>query len=311
MPRSRPSPVAWLFWIGLALAGPSSAGLVLAGQRAGGTGALVAADRGAAAVLVVAAIGWSALLVALALFVFLPTRSPEQAARTAASYRTMLAMLAIAAIPGNGIGLAYVLLTGRPDGGRGLSAGTLNVAIFALELSLLAVLYFRIVRPGVLSWRALGFTGEKLGSHALVGLATGAGLIVMLVLEQLILRALGVEQTQAQTYEGIRGAPPWQFVVLFVGAALLAPIAEEAFFRGYVFGVCLGHKGAWRAYLFSAGLFAAVHFNLPALLPIFTIGLGFAFVYARTRSLVPSIVAHGLNNGLAMSVLFFGPALAA
>jgi membrane protease YdiL (CAAX protease family) len=95
----------------------------------------------------------------------------------------------------------------------------------------------------------------------------------------------------------------WLF--LFLGA-VTAPIAEEVFFRGFLFGmfwragrICLG-------ILFTSLLFAAAHisdaYNTPALL---LIGICLAWLYYRTRSLVAPIVAHVLNNGIGISLLFF------
>jgi membrane protease YdiL (CAAX protease family) len=48
-----------------------------------------------------------------------------------------------------------------------------------------------------------------------------------------------------------------------------------------------------------------VHLNLPALLPIFVVGLFLAFLYHRTGSVFPGIVAHAFNNTIAFIVLYF------
>jgi membrane protease YdiL (CAAX protease family) len=220
----------------------------------------------------------------------------------------MLAMLAVAAIPGNLIGLASTLAF-RPVSAGGPTAATLVVSITALELALFGVLYLRIIRPGVLTWQDIGLTSDRAGRYLALGVAVAFALLTVVGILSASLRAVGIQQTQLRLYEGIRGAPLWQYYLLLAAGSGLAPLAEESFFRGYVFTACWREKGHWQAYLFSAALFAAAHFNLPALLPIFVLGLGFAFVRARTGSLVPTMMAHALNNALALSVIYFAPTL--
>ncbi len=73
---------------------------------------------------------------------------------------------------------------------------------------------------------------------------------------------------------------PWLVVVAIV---ILAPIAEEVFFRGVVFNAWLREAGRRWAFIGSAALFAAIHLSLVSLLPIFLLGLALAWVYERTR----------------------------
>jgi membrane protease YdiL (CAAX protease family) len=306
-----------LSWPRLSLA----ASLVLGGLVVGGvatvalrleTGAgslgAIGATKPPLLLAVAAAAGWLAFLTGTVLYVVLPSLSPVTAREDYASFRTMVACLIVAAIPANLLVLAYALLTrGSSAAPRTPSPGLLVLSVIALELSLLGVVYLRLIYPGVLRWRDLGLTSEAVPSRALVGIAVAFGTLVLVAGVQLVLRSAGVEQNQAELYIGIRGAPLWQFLVLLVGGSVLAPLAEETFFRGYVFGFCLRTRGPWLAYAFSAALFAAAHFNLPSIGPIFVIGLWFAYVYSQTGSLIPCIVAHGVNNAVALSVLYFGP----
>jgi len=306
---SKLSTATWLILAGLALAVPSGvAAALLAGSPPGIRSVIASADPTVAALRAVVGLGVLTFLVGLVLYVVVPSLTPAAAARSYASYRTMLTMLAVAAIPANLISLVYLVLA-RPGPSAGPTPGTLIVSIAALELALLGVLYLRIIGPGVLTWQDLGLTFRHAGRDVLLGLGTALALILVVGILEAALRAVGVEQTQSRLYEGIRGAPLWQYVLLLAGGAVLAPLAEESFFRGYVFTACLREKGPWQAYLFSAGLFAVAHLNLPALLPIFVLGLGFAFVKARTGSLLPTMVAHALNNTMALSVLYFSPSL--
>jgi uncharacterized protein len=174
-----------------------------------------------------------------------------------------------------------------------------------LDLVLVAVVYLRVVRPGLITWRAMGLSRDRLASGLRLGLAAAPLLFLLLLLVQLLLRAFGVQQTQLEQLQGLRSATGWQYVLVAVVAAVVAPIAEEIYFRGYVFRAYLEQKGPVPAYLFSSALFALVHLNPQALVPIFVMSLGLAFLYHRTGSIIPGIAAHGFNNGLAFAALYF------
>ena len=50
------------------------------------------------------------------------------------------------------------------------------------------------------------------------------------------------------------------------------------------------------AMLLSAAAFSLAHLDIGAILPLFALGCVFAFVVEKTKSIVPSIIAHGLWN---------------
>ncbi len=94
-----------------------------------------------------------------------------------------------------------------------------------------------------------------------------------------------------------------QFVPLAIAVVLIAPIFEELFFRGYILEAMRRRSGRTAAYLFSAALFAIVHYQLQALVPIFITGCVFAHIVFQTKHIGGAMVAHAVNNGLAFLVL--------
>ncbi len=100
----------------------------------------------------------------------------------------------------------------------------------------------------------------------------------------------------------------WGTVQLCVAAGVLAPLAEELFFRGLLLGALWSTTGrAWLSILLSAAIFGAVHFAVPqSVLPLMTMGVVFGFVRLRTRSLAACVIAHAAFNGytLAKALLF-------
>ncbi len=85
-------------------------------------------------------------------------------------------------------------------------------------------------------------------------------------------------------------------LLLFIPVVLVAPIAEETFFRGLVLGGYLGRYSATKAVWVSALLFAAFHLNPWQAVIALPLGLAFAWLVLRTRSILPGMFAHAVVN---------------
>ena len=83
--------------------------------------------------------------------------------------------------------------------------------------------------------------------------------------------------------------------VLLALAVIAAPLAEEFIFRGLVFGGLRRSMGLAPSMVLSAALFAVVH-PAASMVPVFVLGLGTAFVYDRTRSLLAPVLMHAVYN---------------
>jgi CAAX protease family protein len=149
----------------------------------------------------------------------------------------------------------------------------------------------------------------------LIGLGLGLGVIVLIgnVILGYLFSQMGIEQNQAAQYPLFQGDYAGQ-VLFLIGAAILAPIGEETLFRGYIFNAIrqtfqTKRWGVALAYLLSAFGFMIAH-SLSAtegliglLIPTFLMGLVLAWAMHRTGSLLPGIIAHALNNSVALAVL--------
>lgn len=87
-------------------------------------------------------------------------------------------------------------------------------------------------------------------------------------------------------------------------AAVVAPIAEETFFRGFLFAALRRDYPFWAAAACSALIFAAGHMVPGAIFPLYVLGFLLAWLRERTGSLWPSIAMHMLNNGLYFAAHF-------
>ncbi len=92
--------------------------------------------------------------------------------------------------------------------------------------------------------------------------------------------------------------PVWIVVALWLGAVLVAPLAEELFFRGIVQTFLVGliqHR--WAAVALTSLTFGLVHFQQVHAIPaLVVLGILIGYSYERTGSLLPPVVIHAVFN---------------
>jgi CAAX amino terminal protease family. len=86
---------------------------------------------------------------------------------------------------------------------------------------------------------------------------------------------------------------------------LLAPLAEELAFRGMLYGWLAGRWSNLAAFVLSSLAFALAHAELLHILLVLPLGFWFGYLRWRTGSLVPTIVAHMINNTIAVAAAAF------
>jgi membrane protease YdiL (CAAX protease family) len=86
-------------------------------------------------------------------------------------------------------------------------------------------------------------------------------------------------------------------LLFLVGYVVVAPVAEELVFRGYLMNLWIDRWGVWAALIASSLVFAAFHFERA----VFAAPLGFiyALAYLKYDSLWPAILLHAGYNLLA------------
>ena len=170
-----------------------------------------------------------------------------------------------------------------------------------LDVLMLAIVWNLTVRKYRVRWRTLGF--KSLGGRAFVAAwaVVGAGLVISVVYGAVV-SLLKLDALKSPPLPPIFSAGGWSWVLGGVLVLVMAPIAEETFFRGFVFTGISQRFGFWWGAGISAILFAVAHAQLGALIPVFVLGLFLAWLYSRTQSLWSCILAHFLYNGLVLAV---------
>jgi membrane protease YdiL (CAAX protease family) len=198
--------------------------------------------------------------------------------------------------------LAWVLLfvlVGAIGQRLGWSIDPSIVILISTTLLLIPVWYFS-VRKYQISWADLGIRSFQ---PTIVGL--GCGLMVLSLLFNLVYAAiLGLFGLQIQPDIGVMFNNTNFPIILLIGGAVIAPFVEEIFFRGFVFPG-LRKRWDWRiAAVISAGLFALAHVIPTSFVPIFILGLIFAFLYQISGSIWPSVLMHVLTNSVALAAAY-------
>jgi membrane protease YdiL (CAAX protease family) len=113
-----------------------------------------------------------------------------------------------------------------------------------------------------------------------------------------------MDNPQRDIIAGIAHHHWFNYVAVFLVAAVIAPIAEEIVFRGFFYRLLRKRLPTWAAVPISAAVFAVLH-GIPVLIPmLFYLGVVFALVVEHTRSLYCSIILHAVQNAISLLVLF-------
>lgn len=103
----------------------------------------------------------------------------------------------------------------------------------------------------------------------------------------------------------IHDGEPWQRILCLLFAAGFAPLFEEIFFRGAFQGSLRTRFRFLSSALISALVFAALHpqgvFAIPSLAAM---GFGFSLLRELRDSLVAPMIAHAINNGILVLILW-------
>jgi membrane protease YdiL (CAAX protease family) len=214
----------------------------------------------------------------------------------------ILALVALVFIIGIGASLPFGDDVAALLGGRTPSLlGTL-VILTSTQLALLLVAWLFVGLPNALAGLPR-WTGRAPARDAAIAVGIGVvswiGGSVLAALIAMALEASGMEPEPQAAEQALQAIDPWLVVVPIV---VLAPIAEEIFFRGVVLNALLREAGARWATFGSATLFAIVHASVIAFVPILLLGVVLAWVARRTRGLLAPMIVHATFNGISVLV---------
>ena len=172
-----------------------------------------------------------------------------------------------------------------------------------------SALYFTTIR-GVMGRAEFGYRRIRWRTGAGAVLLAGIGYYVVTLLYSAAFHIHGTDRLPSDL--GVRRST-WAAIGTAVFVCAAAPMAEEFFFRGFLFGVLrrmrveLGGRdlGPWVAAAVVGLMFGLAHFDSaqPAfLIPLGFLGFVLCIVRWRTGSLYPCMALHAINNCIALGV---------
>jgi membrane protease YdiL (CAAX protease family) len=185
-----------------------------------------------------------------------------------------------------------------------------------LGVALQSVVFFGLVRltivgQGVLTWREMGWVGDR--ATALRALAGGAVFAGPVILVTAVIASLAVELAGATPPSPLPPTGTASGLILhLLAGAIVAPIAEELLFRGFALTAWRQLAGIRAAIVRSSVVFVLAHVlfvsgdtfsetvRVAAVAGVVRIPVAFAlgWLFARTGSIWGPIGLHGAFNGI-------------
>ena len=101
----------------------------------------------------------------------------------------------------------------------------------------------------------------------------------------------------------------YEYILAFATLVIIAPIAEEILFRGYLFGKLKKFAPVWVAIIITSVLFGLIHGAWNLAVDTFALSVILCLLREFTGNIWASILLHMAKNGIAFYFLFINPSL--
>lgn len=101
----------------------------------------------------------------------------------------------------------------------------------------------------------------------------------------------------------------FEYLLAFVTLVIVAPLAEEVLFRGYLYGKLRKAVPLWLAILIVSAVFGFVHGRWNVGIDVFMLSVVMCGLREVTGSIWAGILLHTVKNGLAFYLLFINPTI--
>lgn len=183
-----------------------------------------------------------------------------------------------------------------------------SVLTYALTL-LVAVGVPYIVRQRETTLETLGL--QRLMSWVDIGLAPLAYVVYALLYVLLINTIMAIVPAfpldQAQDVGFQTFGRQYELMIGFMVLVVIGPIAEEALFRGYLYGKMRLHVPAYAAILATSALFALAHGQWNVAVDTFALGIVLGGLREITGSIWAGVLLHMIKNAIAFYTVFISP----
>lgn len=119
----------------------------------------------------------------------------------------------------------------------------------------------------------------------------------------------GIDLSQAQDTGFSNISKNYEYTLAFITLIILAPVAEEVLFRGYLYGKLRKIIPIWAAILITSLLFGMIHGQWNVGIDVFILSIVLCSLREVTGSIWAGILLHMMKNGLAFYILFINPSI--
>lgn len=133
----------------------------------------------------------------------------------------------------------------------------------------------------------------------------GSGLLIYTVTQ--LIPGFNVNQQQDLGFSNV--SQRYELILAFLTLVIIAPLAEEMLFRGYLYGKLRKAVPLWVAMLVTSILFGVLHGQWNVGIDVFVLSLVMCTLREMTGSIWAGVLLHMIKNGLAFFLLFVLPIL--
>lgn len=144
-----------------------------------------------------------------------------------------------------------------------------------------------------LLWAPAGYITYIIASVLVMALATS------------VLTFIDFEQVQDVGFAGL--SQRYEYLLAFVSLVVIAPLAEEILFRGYLLSELRRRTKTWIAILLTSLMFGVVHLAWNVGIDVFVLSIVLCVLRIKTGSLWASVLLHMIKNAVAYYFLFISP----
>lgn len=187
---------------------------------------------------------------------------------------------------------------------------TLSAILYILTLTIVITIPW-LIKSRRTSKQDIGLT--RLPTWTDILLAPG-GFITYLILSSLlillattVLPGFDINQVQDTGFSHLN--QNYELILAFITLVVVAPIAEEVLFRGYLYGKLKKFVPVWVAIIVTSLSFGVIHGAWNLAIDTFALSLILCTLREITGNIWASILLHMIKNGVAFYILFISPSL--
>ena len=146
------------------------------------------------------------------------------------------------------------------------------------------------------------FTWTDIGMGVIGFILSMIGALVVTALAASIFPWIDMEQAQEVGYDNISGF--LDMMMAFLALVVIAPVAEEIVFRGWLYGKLRRHTWAVPAILLTSVAFGVAHGQWNVGITVGVMSVFMCLIREMTGTVYGGMIVHMLKNGLAFYMLF-------